>query len=138
MRAADIDDVARLCGQLGYPSAPDAVARRFGSITGRADHGVFVAELEGRAIGWLHVAMHRTIECDAMAEILGVVVDEAARNRGVGARLIDEAERWAAATGCSILRVRSRIARDRAHAFYERAGYQRVKTQHVFEKSVIR
>jgi len=33
--------------------------------------------------------------------------------------------------------VRSRVARERAHRFYEREGYALVKTSHVFEKPLV-
>jgi GNAT superfamily N-acetyltransferase len=136
MAASDADDVARLCGQLGYAASPEEVTTRFLHIARRRDQAVFVAELEGCVVGWLHVAVHRTIECDLMAEILGLVIDESARRRGIGAMLVTDAERWAAEMACATVRVRSRIARERAHAFYERAGYRRIKTQHVFEKAL--
>ena len=136
MTAADADEVARLCGQLGYPASGEAVASRFAQIARRRDQAVLLAECDGRIAGWLHVGVHRTLESDAMAEILGLVIDESARSRGIGAMLVTEAERWAIDTGCGTMRVRSRVARDRAHAFYERAGYRRIKTQHVFEKAL--
>jgi hypothetical protein len=34
--------------------------------------------------------------------------------------------------------VRSRIARERAHAFYERGGFERIKTQHCFQKPIVK
>jgi hypothetical protein len=33
--------------------------------------------------------------------------------------------------------VASRIARERAHRFYEREGYERSKTSHIFTKSLV-
>jgi len=33
--------------------------------------------------------------------------------------------------------VRSRVARERAHRFYEREGYALVKTSHIFEKRLV-
>ncbi len=136
MAASDADDVARLCGQLGYPASPEDVTTRLLHIGRRRDQAVVVADMEGRVVGWLHVAAQRTIECDLMAEILGLVIDESARRRGIGAMLVADAERWAADMACATVRVRSRVARERAHAFYERAGYRRIKTQHVFEKAL--
>ena len=138
MAAADAGDVARLCGQLGYPTTAEAVAARFLHIARRRDQAVLVAESGGRPIGWVHVGLHRTLESDPMAEILGLVIDGSARRRGIGAMLMSEAERWAEDLGCATVRVRSRIAREGAHAFYERSGYRRVKTQHVFEKALAR
>jgi ribosomal protein S18 acetylase RimI-like enzyme len=81
--------------------------------------------------------MHPCLENDSSAEILGLVVAEGRRSAGVGRELVDAAERWAVAAGCRAMRVRSRVTRERAHAFYERHGFRRIKTQHAFEKALM-
>ena len=68
------------------------------------------------------------------AEIGGLVVAAASRGKGLGGALLRAAEAWAHALGCGCLRVRSRVERERAHRFYERAGFVRAKTQAVFGK----
>jgi GNAT superfamily N-acetyltransferase len=65
------------------------------------------------------------------------VVDEAHRSGGVGRALLGAAEAWAREHGCEVVTVRSRVARERAHRFYEREGYVRVKTSHVFSKPLV-
>jgi GNAT superfamily N-acetyltransferase len=135
MTAADATAGADLCGQLGYPVDPVRFAARLAAVSDQEDAAVFVAEIAGRVTGWIHVAITPMLELDRGGEILGLVVDADYRSAGVGAALLAEGERWARAAGCAAMRVRSRIARDRAHAFYERHGYARVKTQHAFEKS---
>jgi GNAT superfamily N-acetyltransferase len=64
-------------------------------------------------------------------------VDERNRGAGVGRALVSAAEEWAKESGLATIRVRSRIERDRAHKFYERDGYTRLKTQYVFEKPLV-
>jgi GNAT superfamily N-acetyltransferase len=86
--------------------------------------------------GWLHIAQTAHLTADPAAEILGLVVADSARGGGIGADLVRAAEAWAHGHGCDELRVRSRVERERAHRFYERAGYARVKTQAVFGKPV--
>jgi GNAT superfamily N-acetyltransferase len=136
MQTADVDRVADLLSQLGYPSTPEDIARRFSRIDGRDDQALFVAD-EGDAVaGWMHVGAHPYLESDESAEILGLVVAEGQRSRGIGAALVSAAERWAVEHGCQVIRVRSRITRDRAHAFYERGGFERIKTQHCFQKMI--
>lgn len=136
MEARDIEQVAALITQLGYPSTPQDIARRFTHIDGRDDQALLVAD-DGRAVvAWMHVGSHRYLESDESAEILGLVVAEEQRSRGIGAALVGAAEKWAAQHGCQVLRVRSRTTRPRAHAFYERGGFERVKTQHCFQKSI--
>jgi GNAT superfamily N-acetyltransferase len=135
MTAEDITAVAELCGQLGYPVEPARLAKRFAEVIQQGQSSIFVAAVDGHVVGWIHVAVTPLLEVDIGAEILGLVVDEGHRSAGVGAGLLAEAERWARAAGCTAIRVRSRIARERAHAFYERSGFIRIKTQHAFEKS---
>ena len=133
MNTSDVDRVADLLTQLGYPTTVAEIARRFDRID-REQNALLVADDGGIALAWIHVALHPYLESEATAEIVGLVVADGHRSRGIGKALVDAAESWAAAKGCGALRVRSRIARERAHAFYERAGFQRIKTQHCFEK----
>jgi len=98
------------------------------------DQALLVAESEGRAVAWIQTEVSRVFEALRQAEICGLVVDEGFRSSGIGRRLVEEAERWARARGCRVIRVRSNVIRERAHAFYRRAGYVQIKTQRVFEK----
>jgi GNAT superfamily N-acetyltransferase len=134
MKPEDSAVVADLCGQLGYPATPDQVLERIGRVERLTRAALFVGEEEGRVIGWIHVAIIQVLEADLYAEIGGLVVDSGHRSRGAGGVLVDAAEEWARSQGCGAMRVRSRIMRERAHAFYERLGYARIKTQHSFEK----
>jgi GNAT superfamily N-acetyltransferase len=132
---ADAQPIAALCVQLGYPTSPEEVVRRLAKIEQDDDHALYVAELPGGGvIGWVHVYVSRLLVADPSAEIGGLVVDEAYRRRGVGRRLMEEAERWAGERGCAAINLRSNIIRKEAHAFYERIGYSNVKTQLKFHK----
>jgi GNAT superfamily N-acetyltransferase len=51
----------------------------------------------------------------------------------VGKLLVQAAVRWAAERGYAKVRVRSNVVREDAHRFYEREGFQRAKTQAVFD-----
>jgi GNAT superfamily N-acetyltransferase len=136
MTHEDCAAVAALCGQLGYPATTGDIRARFDSITARGAGIVFVAENDGSLVGWIHASVSPVLEADLYAEIAGLVVDESCRSHGVGAALVQAAERWARTAGCGAMRVRSRVMRERAHAFYERNGYARIKTQHAFEKNL--
>jgi GNAT superfamily N-acetyltransferase len=65
---------------------------------------------------------------------MGLVTDSSARRRGLGRELVDVAESWARARGLSAVTVRSNVARELSHPFYETLGYLREKTQHVYRK----
>lgn len=134
-RNYDAPALAHLCEELGYPATRRQIVARLAAIEAIPCSHVLVAEdADGAVIGWLHVALDAQLTHDPCAQIIGLVVDESARGRGIGAELVRSAESWAQTHGTSHVRVRSRIERERAHRFYARAGYTRTKTQAVFEK----
>ena len=134
-RTYDAQAIAELGEQLGYPATRQQIATRLAGIEAEASSRVLVAEDDGgRVVGWLHIAARAQLTEESCAEVLGLVVDESARGAGVGAALLDAAEAWARTAGCAHLRVRSRVERERAHRFYQRAGFARVKTQAVLAK----
>lgn len=139
IRIARPDDAAAfadLLVQLGYPGVtPDDARRRLLQLLDRADHAVFVDEEDGVA-GFIHVCVTETLEHEPRGEIRTLVVDEARRSTGVGARLVEAAERWARQRGLARMRVRSNVLRERARRFYERLGYGVTKTQNVFDKTL--
>src|ERR1700758_2064073 len=94
-----------------------------------SDHAVFVAEDgNGEVIGWVHAAVTPMLEVPLPAEVNGLIVGEAYRSAGAGARLLDAAENWARKKKCAHMSVRSNVIRERAHRFYERQGYKHYKT----------
>jgi GNAT superfamily N-acetyltransferase len=132
----DADRLAELAGQLGYSSCPNELQSRLNRLTTIPNQAVFVAEHSGRVVGWLHVGIVALVETNGFAEIFGLVVDEEQRGSGVGGQLIAAAERWAAQHGQQIIRVRSNMIREEAHAFYHHIGYSTIKQQRVFEKQI--
>jgi GNAT superfamily N-acetyltransferase len=70
------------------------------------------------------------------AEIVGLVVDAATRRRGTGTLLVEAAQQWVRAAGLAQIIVRSNAACDASHVFYRALGFKRVKTQHVYARSL--
>ena len=140
VRPAELRDaprVAALSGQLGYELAPDQAARRLDRFLSAPAHGVFVAAFgDDVAVGWVHVGVRDVLEAVPRAEILGLVVDEAARASGIGRALVHEAEAWALARGLAEVVVRSNVTRELSHPFYLHLGYAATKTQHVYRKTL--
>jgi ribosomal protein S18 acetylase RimI-like enzyme len=134
-RTSDAEALADLAGQLGYAGTAEQMRTRLGAM-GAARAEVFVAEIEGRVVGWIALRGDVSLEAGPLAEISGLVVDETYRGGGIGAKLTAEGERWARERGYPRIRVRSRVARERAHHFYERLGYRERKTQKVFDKAL--
>ena len=87
-------------------------------------------------VGWVHVQATYLLECDARAEIWGLVVADKARGTGVGRRLVEAAEEWALMRGLGVMAVRSNNLRTEAQGFYEHLGYTVTKTQNAFRKNL--
>lgn len=136
--ASDLPALVRLTAELGYASAPEAVARRLELILANPAHAVFVTETAGAGVvGWLHVGINPLLESDPRAEIYGLVIDPEHRHRGLGAQLVAQAVAWAEARGLTGLRVRSNVKREDAHRFYRREGFAVTKTQVVLDRACI-
>lgn len=133
----DIAAVANLSGQLGYPSSNQALADRAAELLASPSDAVFVATDAGdQVVGWVHIARRVLMESGPFAEIVGLVVDEARRGQGIGRELVAHAEQWARDAGLFQVRVRSNIIRQQARRFYERQGYDVIKQQAVFKKTL--
>ena len=136
-KSADAAQLAVLAGQLGYPATATQMRTRLRKIQPASQNAVFVADsAKDGVIGWLHVSREALLECDVRAEVNGLVVAEAQRSLGAGARLLAAAEDWARKHGCKGMSVRSNVIRERAHKFYERRGYEHYKTQKSFRKPI--
>jgi GNAT superfamily N-acetyltransferase len=135
---ADVPALTALSLQLGYPARADDLADRLSRFLSRPDdHGILVAVDDvRRVIGWIHVGRRESLETRPRAEILGLVVDGASRRAGVGRALMSAAEQWSVAHGFDEVILRSNVARPESHPFYESIGYARMKTQHVYTKTV--
>lgn len=131
-RADDAVAVAELAAQLGYFATLDAIQQRLAAALAASDQAVCVADAQGAVIGWIQVVQWVTLDSGAFAEITGLVVDAGWRSRGVGRALVRWAQDWARQRALPRLRVRSRIERQAAHAFYRGLGFDAEKVQQVF------
>ncbi len=136
MRAEDSAEIAELSAELGYPATPGEIEERFEHFAALPDHVIFVACLDLQVVGWIDVGIVQHLQSRAHGEIGGLVVSGRHRSQRIGQQLVAKAEEWVAGRGIPNILVRSRLERDRAHGFYLRNGFSRVKTSAVFTKSV--
>ncbi len=133
----DVTAIARLAGELGYPSTAEQVRDRLAVIEGDPRCATFVAALtENEVIGWIHLSEDHSPGSDPRAEITNLVVDSRFRSVGTGRVLVERGEQWARERGLAVIGVHSNIIRERAHAFYLRLGYSVTKSQKVFRKTL--
>lgn len=137
VESRDVPALARLSGELGYPSTGAQVSARLARVLADREHAVFVAEdAAGQVAGWVHVFIYKLLESDPRAEIGGLVADPAARRQGIGRALMQRAEQWSRERGLPVVSLRTNIKRADAHRFYESLGYTSAKTQFNYRKQL--
>jgi GNAT superfamily N-acetyltransferase len=133
---SDAAEITRLTAELGYAATIAEIGARLGRVTDRQKQVVLVAVLEGKIAGWLQAQASEVLESGYRAEIVGLVVAEKFRRRGVGRRLVAEAEGWAIGVGAPTLVVRTNSKRVESHDFYPALGFELSKTQAVYRKAL--
>lgn len=129
----DLDVLARLFDAYRqfYAQQPDVDgAREFlAARIGNNESVLFIAELEGRAVGFVQlypvftsVGMRRTWLLNDL------FVAKGARRQGVAAALMQAAHEMAAADGAAGVLLETQINNTGAQALYEKLGYQRNDT----------
>lgn len=126
-----------LLAQLGYALDEGEIRERIGRIAASREQHLVLAEApDGAPIALLHVYGRAALEKPPEAVVQALVVRDGLRGRGIGRAMMVLAERWASDAGYRHVSLSSQVARDEAHVFYERLGYSRYATSHLFRKAL--
>ena len=128
VEATGVDDalvsvMARLVPQLSRSNSPPDAATLEAIVGSEASALLLALDEEGAVVGSLTLALFR-IPTGLRAWIEDVVVDEAARGRGVGEALNREAIGRARAEGATTVDLTSRPSREAANRLYRRLGFE--------------
>jgi N-acetylglutamate synthase-like GNAT family acetyltransferase len=126
IRPAEVGDaeaIAALFTDEGYPAGPSDIVERMKRFA--SEHSrVVIAEHEGIVLGFIALhALPRFEHDDRILRVLALVVDAGARDRGVGHRLMTEAEHIAGELGAAFVEVTAGHHRPEAYRLYESMGY---------------
>lgn len=133
---SDAASISALATQLGYPTTEMEMRSRLQRILARTEGSAIVAELgDGHVCGWIMVVSVHSLTAAPRAEVAGLVVDQQQRGMGIGSLLLQAAQDWARINHYAELRLHSNTIRERAHQFYEREGFRRIKSQFLFGKA---
>jgi len=128
---SDAARIAILFTDEGYPVAPSAVEARLARFHDDASQ-VIVADAAGTVLGFLAVhVIPRFEHDDVVVRVLALVVDAGARERGVGRRLLEEAERIAGGLRAAFVEVTAGRHRPDARRLYESLGYDSTVTAYL-------
>ena len=139
IREATIEDAFAICSiscfDLGYDCSCEFVSARISNLD-KGREKVFVAEVNGIVVGYIHAEKYQTLYFEPMINILGLAVSAEFRRHGIGKMLLKHAECWAKKVGIHKIRLNSGISRKEAHLFYRAMGYNNEKVQIRFIKYI--
>lgn len=133
---SDHVDICKICNkELRYNCEKSLVSKQLENLNEDREM-VFVAELNARVVGFIHVEKYNVLYLDSMVNILGLAVLSNYQEQGLGRKLIDAAIQWAKEMGIYTLRLNSGINRKEAHQFYRRISFGEEKEQYRFIKNI--
>lgn len=129
--AEDVGELTRLYGQLDdssreRPVDEATVSRVFTRTRDYPGYRVLLAVEEGKVVGSFVLVILEMLgsRCAPEAIVEDVVVDRAARGKGIGRCMMAFAMEEAARNGCYKLVLSSNLERTGAHAFYNSLGFR--------------
>lgn len=117
-----VEAFARLIPQLSSSNPPPSADELAAIIAAPATQLLVAVDDDGTVLGSLTLALFR-IPTGLRAWIEDVVVDDAARGRGVGELINREALTRAKAAGATTVDLTSRPSREAANRLYQRIGF---------------
>jgi ribosomal protein S18 acetylase RimI-like enzyme len=140
IRAALADDspqLAALMGELGYPTTREFVQEKLAQLSSIPGTKIFVADYDGKVVGLLSFSILPLLHLEGgLGRITALVVASQFKGRGIGKRLVAEAESFAWNNRCARIEITSGEHRAAAHAFYEAVGYKQDSRRFVKTKPI--
>jgi GNAT superfamily N-acetyltransferase len=117
---------------LNWPYTDFAIDYFKKACTAQGPYQAFIAESNGRTLGYLIGSVQDRLWLDAtanpIAEIENMFVEEAHRRHGVGSQLVAAFKAWANQRGARRLKVGTLTGNHPAIAFYRRHGFRDTET----------
>jgi GNAT superfamily N-acetyltransferase len=98
----------------------------FDAISAEGGNAIIVGEAGGRVVATYQLTFIAGLSRQGMrrAQVEAVRVAAELREQGIGEAMMRDAEARARAAGCGLLQLTTDKRRERAHAFYDRLGYE--------------
>ena len=128
MRYEDCPVVAKFWReQLDVPAATDeSVRRTFEKMSGDNRYRTFVAEEDGKVVGFLTLVEVLSFDDpDGYIKMNGIAILPEYQHRGIGEQLVRRAEEEGLARGSSSIGCASSLKRTGAHIFCDKLGYEK-------------
>jgi GNAT superfamily N-acetyltransferase len=128
IRAATPEDaslIKKLVAQLGYTALTDEQIREKIEAYSGGRYALLIGQHEGNEIGFIALHWFDILHSPGlMGRITAFCVDEAYRSKGLGAQMLEGAEKFLISKGCTKLEVTSNERRTESHQFYLNKNYR--------------
>ncbi len=128
----DLSEIVQLMNELGYSVDEELIEERLEKIRQRNGRVFVAVDDSENVLGCVHAFIDLRLAEGEVGEIVSLVVKRDSRGEGIGTELLKKAIDWIRGTGCTKVKVRANTVRDDAHDFYERHGFEEIKTQKIF------
>ena len=143
IRRASIQDastVGSLACQLWPDNPLEEMEEEFASLLSRADAAIFLAEMEGEAIGFAQCQLRRDyVEgtgSSPVGYLEGIFVREEYRRKGIARQLLAECEAWAGDFGCSEFASDCELENVQSLRFHRNVGFEEANRIICFVKKI--
>lgn len=121
-----VEVISLIKNELGYDGISSDIYDRIMLIYKNENYVTFVAEQDGRVIGFVGVMRGLAFEMNGeYIRIIALAVKREYQNHGIGTRLAERVEDYAYEIGASSVVISSGLKRADAHMFYNRIGYDK-------------
>ncbi len=124
------NDLSGVCNlmkySLGYDIVPDELSSRIEEMQKHGEYRIIVAVENDDVIGFIGVHLGLAFEITGkVVRIIALAVKSDCQGKGIGTKLVAEAELFAKENSVSVVGVNSGLKRELAHKFYEKQGFSR-------------
>lgn len=128
----DAPGLAVLLTELGYPCSAEEATVRLMQLRDEPEQQLWIAQEHGEAIAMIAMDVRYYLPLGARTcRITALVVLEAYHGKGIGKRLLREAEMKARQAGATRVELTTALHREQAHQFYRACGYENASLRFV-------
>lgn len=132
--------IAALAVQMWDEHTQEELERDFAALLQREDAAVFLAEEEGKAVGFAQCQLRRDYvegtETSPVGYLEGIFVEPAYRGKGIARALLACCEQWAREQGCTEFASDCELDNTQSLAFHMRLGFDEANRIICFTKKL--
>lgn len=128
IREIKSDDILWICrlmkSELGYNISEENMNHRITQMQNENNYCIFVAVEDNQVVGFIGAEIGFAFEISGkVMRIIALAIDKDYQKKGIGKKLIQEAEKYGIKRQVTTIAVNSGLSRTGAHEFYKKQGF---------------